>query len=111
MGQTVLNSLLRVDDLAKTEPWLVDGAVSRVDEQVVKNATKEAAWKRRHHWNPEVISSCGPDLSAVADAVGPKTGAEVTGEVDGEAGLPAEGGADAELKRYVSKKTGWWRRI
>lgn len=103
--EAVFDSLLRVDDLAKTEPWLIDGTLSRVDEQVIENAAKEAAWERRHHGNPEVIPSCGPDFGTVADAVGPETGAKVTSKVDSEAGLPAEGSADAELRECVSQET------
>lgn len=103
--EAVFDSLPRVDDLAKTEPWLVDGTLSRVDEQVVEDTAKQAAWERRHHGDPEVIPSCGPNFGTVADAVGPQTGAKVTSKVDGEACLPAEGGADAELGRFVSMET------
>lgn len=98
MCQTILDSLPGVDELAKTEPWLVDGGWTGVDEEVIENTAEEGARERSHHGDPEVVPSCGPDVCAVADAVGPETGAEVTGEVDGETGLPAKGGADAELR-------------
>ena len=83
--------------MAQSPVWLVDRALTSEDEQIVHDSAKETADHWCDHGDPEVVAAGGPDVCTVANAECPESWAEVTGHVDGEAGLPAEAGGDAEL--------------
>ena len=92
-------------ELLQAEPWRVDRTGTRVDEDVVEEASERAAKEWCHHRNldmvsksyecykktyPEVVAASGPYLMTIPNSVRHQPWAKVTSDVDRITSLPAE---------------------
>jgi len=106
-------------ELLQAEPWRVDRTGSRVDEDVIEEASKRAAKEWCHHryldmvrksyerhqkTYPEVVAASGPHLMTIPDRIRHQPWAKVTSDVDRITSLPAEARPQAEYEEEQAER-------